>query len=547
MLREASFFRLLADNSPLFIGMCDMKYAPFYVNEAGRRLVGLDDLEHFTEAPVEEFFFPEDRDFVRREFFPRVLEEGRAQTEIRFRHFRTGEAIWMTYDVFVLKTEDGNPVGLATVSREIGERKRAEEALQWHARRSELLSETAARLLESEDPQRLAEDLCRQVMAFLDCDVFFNFLVDEGSARLQLNAYAGIPETEARRIKWLTYGVAVCGCVARDGQPILVENVQQSSDPRVALVKSYGIQAYCCHPLLSEGRVIGTLSFGARSRARFGGEEIVVMKEVSNLVAIAMGRIETEKALREADRRKDEFLATLAHELRNPLAPIRNGLSVLQSGVDGARGERVCAMMARQVHHLVRLVDDLLEVSRISRGRIELQKEWVNLADVVNDALAATEPLVSSFDHRLKVSLPPEPLQLMADPTRLTQILTNLIKNAAKFTKPGGSIQVSAVREGDEVVMSVRDDGVGIAADMLTHVFELFTQIDAGLDRPSCGLGIGLALVRSLVELHGGQVEANSEGVGRGSEFVVRLPLADSCTPRAATAKALGTATVGSA
>jgi PAS domain S-box-containing protein len=540
MHSEASFFRLLADNSPLFIGMCDMDYTPFYVNDAGRGLVGLEDLKHFTETPVGEFFFPEDRDFIMNGFFPRVLAEGRAQTEIRFRHFKTGEPIWMSYDVFVLRTEEGNPVGLATVSREIGERKRAEQALRWHARRSELLSETAARLLESEDPQRLAEDLCRKVMAFLECDVFFNFLVG-GSDRLHLNACDGIPETEAQRIEWLDYGAAVCGCVARDGEPILVEDIQTSSDRRVELVRSYGIQAYCCHPLLSRGRVIGTLSFGSRKRSKFSAHEIVVMKEVSHLVAIAMGRIQTEKTLREADRRKDEFLATLAHELRNPLAPIRNGLSILEFGVDAATAERVHGLMARQVGHLVRLVDDLLESSRISRGRIELRKEWVNLADSVSDALAATQSLVDALNHRLKISLPPEPLQLEADPTRLTQILTNLIKNAAKFTRPGGNIQVSARRQGDEVFISVRDDGVGIAADMLTQVFELFTQIDTGLDRPSCGLGIGLALVRSLVELHGGRVEAHSEGAGRGSEFLVHLPLSDSFRRNQLEARAIET------
>ncbi len=237
----------------------------------------------------------------------------------------------------------------------------------------------------------------------------------------------------------------------------------------------------------------------------------------------------SEDALREADRRKDEFLATLAHELRNPLAPIRSALEVLRR-MDGTGedAKRMRGMMERQVDHLVRLVDDLLEVSRISRGKVELRKQPIDLAEVVQQAVETSLPSIKAGGHTLDIALPGEALRLDADPVRLAQVCANLLNNAAKYTEPGGRIWLKAERQGGEAVVSVRDQGVGIPPEMLPKVFELFAQVDRNLGRAQGGLGIGLALVRSLVELHGGQVEARSEGPGRGSEFIVRLPLADS-------------------
>jgi len=233
-----------------------------------------------------------------------------------------------------------------------------------------------------------------------------------------------------------------------------------------------------------------------------------------------------EEALRDADRRKDEFLAMLAHELRNPLAPIKNSLAVLRLGTaDAATTERVRAVMERQVTQMVRLVDDLMEVSRIRRGRIELKRERVALAAIVQSAVETSRPLVEAAGHQLGVLLPEEPVVLDADPVRLAQVLTNLLNNAAKYTDPGGQIWLSAWREGANLVLSVRDTGVGIPPEQLPSVFDLFSQADRSYGRAQGGLGIGLTLVRALVELHDGSVEARSDGPGKGSEFVVRLPL----------------------
>ena len=233
-----------------------------------------------------------------------------------------------------------------------------------------------------------------------------------------------------------------------------------------------------------------------------------------------------EEALRDADRRKDEFLATLAHELRNPLAPIRNSLQILKMPrVDAATAQQTRDMMERQVHHLVRLVDDLLDVSRVMRGKIELRREPVELATVVARAVETAQPLIEVQGHQLTISLPHDSLLLDADPIRLAQVVGNLLTNSAKYTEANGRIGLTAHREGDYAVLYVRDTGIGIAPDMLPHVFELFVQADHASTKAHGGLGIGLTLVRSLVEMHNGTVEARSAGLGKGSEFIIRFPL----------------------
>lgn len=238
-------------------------------------------------------------------------------------------------------------------------------------------------------------------------------------------------------------------------------------------------------------------------------------------------RKRAEDALKEADRRKDEFLAMLAHELRNPLAPIRNSLHILRmtGGNDPASG-RVGEMMERQVGHMVRLVDDLMEVSRITRGMIELRKEPISVAAVVRSAVETSRPLIEGARHRLDVRIPVEPLLLEGDPVRLTQVIANLLNNASKYTNEAGRITLSVDAENAQAVITVRDNGAGIPREMLPRVFDLFTQIDHAPGRTQGGLGIGLTLVKRLAEMHGGSVEAHSEGVGKGSEFIVRLPLA---------------------
>lgn len=231
-------------------------------------------------------------------------------------------------------------------------------------------------------------------------------------------------------------------------------------------------------------------------------------------------------ALRAADRRKDEYLSTLAHELRNPLVPIRNALEIMKlAGNAPEVVETSRAMIERQLKHLIRLIDDLMDVARISRGLIKLKLAPVDAALIVSEAVESVRPLLANAARELIVSVPDEPLTPRVDPARMVQVLYNLLHNAIKYTGPGGKIRLTVRREGDEAVFQVKDDGLGVPEEMLGEIFEIFTQVARTDGSVSSGLGIGLSLVKTLAELHGGRVEARSGGLGQGSEFTVRIPL----------------------
>ncbi|MGC1720722.1 MAG: CHASE3 domain-containing protein [Isosphaeraceae bacterium] len=275
------------------------------------------------------------------------------------------------------------------------------------------------------------------------------------------------------------------------------------------------------------GRLLGHIHLAGKTKGDFTQDDKAILIQLAHMAAVAYDNARLYEELRESDRRKDEFLATLAHELRNPLAPIRNSIHVMRlaehdrATIDGSR-----AMIERQVQQMVRLVDDLLDLSRISRGQIDLRTEPVELATVLTSAVETSRPLIEQSGHELEVTLPQEPIPLVADPTRMAQVFSNLLNNAAKYTERGGYIWLSAQCDDGCVTVRVRDSGVGIPTEMLPRIFEMFTQIDHSLERAQGGLGIGLTLVKRLVEMHGGSIEAHSEGPKRGSEFVVRLPVA---------------------
>lgn len=280
----------------------------------------------------------------------------------------------------------------------------------------------------------------------------------------------------------------------------------------------------------------GTARYRSLHR-KIDGSQVHVESAVSRLVAPegeAMGllyvvrdvteRERADLALREADRRKDEFLATLAHELRNPLAPIRSSLQIMRMADDAEAQAHARAMIERQVSQMVHLVDDLLDVGRITQGKVELRRERIDLSRAIQAAVETSLPVIDASRHALSLEMPDEPVVVDGDMTRLTQVVANLLNNAAKYTAAGGEIGVSLRREGEVAVVAVRDSGIGIPSDMLPRVFELFTQVDRAQERSQGGLGIGLALVKRLVEMHGGSVAATSEGAGLGSTFTLRLP-----------------------
>jgi signal transduction histidine kinase/CheY-like chemotaxis protein len=279
-------------------------------------------------------------------------------------------------------------------------------------------------------------------------------------------------------------------------------------------------------PLVARGRTLGVVAIGGIGGRAYQAGDFWLSEELSARAATALDNALLVRDIQEADRRKNEFLAMLAHELRNPLAPVRNAVHFLKlQGPQQPEFAWARDVIDRQVTNLVRMVDDLLDVSRITRGKIQLFPETLDVTALVTRAVETSRPLVETHRHSLKVSLPSLPLQVHGDATRLSQVLSNLLNNAAKYTPDGGRIEFAVTREGREAVFRVRDNGPGIPREMLAKIFDLFTQVDDSLDRSHGGLGIGLTLVRRLVEMHEGSVEAHSEGDGKGSEFVVRLPV----------------------
>jgi PAS domain S-box-containing protein len=285
-----------------------------------------------------------------------------------------------------------------------------------------------------------------------------------------------------------------------------------------------------------DGTPVGFVALRGSSNGRARDGDATMLQQLAHVASVALENARLYEELRAGDRRKDEFLATLAHELRNPLAPVRNAVQVLRSSRAGSQDrDQALAMIERQVVLLVRLVDDLLDVSRITRGKIVLKRQRVELSEVVGQALDLCRPSINASGHSLAVQLPSEPLFLHADPFRLSQVLSNLLNNAAKYTERGGHIWLACKVENNQVAISVSDDGMGIDPQSLPHIFDMFWQYDDALERAQGGLGIGLSLVRQLVDLQGGRVEAKSLGQGTGSEFIVYLDIesADALAARA--------------
>lgn len=434
-----------------------------------------------------------------------------------------------------IKDGSGQIVLLVLTGTDITDRKLAEVKLRKSEERVRLLWEAAAVLLTTDDPDQMLRQLFHKIAPELKLDTYFNFIVNENQNSMRLASCIGVSDEIADSIQHLEFGQAICGTVAATRTAIHAKEIQTSLDPKVQLVKSFGIRAYACNPLIAGDQLLGTLSFASRVRDQFDEDELDFLRTICHYVTAAYERLRLIRELKQADRRKDEFLATLAHELRNPLAPLRNGLEMMQLARDNANIlNESWEMMNRQLGQMVRLIDDLMDLSRINRGKLELRKQRVDLSRVIQQAIETSRPMIQFAEHQLRLTMPPTPIEVEADFTRLSQVFGNLLNNAAKYTNRGGEISVVIEREKNEAIVKVQDNGVGIPSHMLVRIFDAFTQVDQSLEKAQGGLGIGLSLVKWLVELHGGTVEAKSEG--QGSEFIVRLPIlvvpATSIAPR---------------
>ncbi len=453
------------------------------------------------------------------------------EMEIRLLDRRQQSYRWHLIRTVPVKDEAGSVVRWFGTSTDIHQQKRAEESARY-------LAEASAALAGVVDYESTLQKVANLAVPYF-ADWSAVDVVHEGNLRRLAVAHQDPAKVQLAQDLMRHYPPdpqAPVGAFAvlRTGKPELVSDipdellVQNAKDERhLSLIRSLGLKSFISVPLVVSGNTLGVLTFAtAESGRKYDEGDLALALELAQRAAVAIENTQLYQALRETDRRKDEFLATLAHELRNPLAPVRNALQILKMPrVDADTAERSRDMMERQVHHLVRLVDDLLDVSRVMRGKIELRKERVELATVIARAVETVQPLVDAQRHELNVRMSSDSLLLDADPVRLAQVVANLLTNAAKYTEPNGRIWLTAERDGDMAVLRVRDNGIGIVPAMLPRIFDLFVQVDHAATRSQGGLGIGLTLVKNLVEMHNGIVQVRSEGLGHGSEFVVKLPL----------------------
>jgi PAS domain S-box-containing protein len=461
-------------------------------NAGAQRLFGYTAAEAIGQ-PVT-MLMPADRFDEEPSILERIHRRERIDHYETVRRHKDGTLLDISLSVSPVLDQDGKVVGASKIARDITARKQIEHAL------------------------RASEERYRTLLGLLPAAVY-TCQAPSGVITFY-NEHAA--ELWGREPKLGDSGERFCGgfelrrpdgtCLARDQTPMAI-----------AMRENRPIRAQEAIIERPDGKRITTLVNIDPIRDA-NGQVVGAINVFHDMTALK----QAEQQLKEADRRKDEFLATLAHELRNPLAPIRNSLQILRmSAGDGSSAEHIYEMMDRQVAHMVRLVDDLLELSRISRGTIELKKERIELESVIVHALETSRPFIEAGGHHLEVSLPKEAIFLDGDLVRLSQVFANLLNNSAKYTRNGGNITVSAKCDATSVAVSIRDTGIGIPQDMLSRVFDMFAQVDNVLRRSRDGLGIGLNLVRTLVGMHGGSVEAHSGGLGLGSEFVVCLPLAE--------------------
>jgi signal transduction histidine kinase/ActR/RegA family two-component response regulator len=431
-----------------------------------------------------------------------------------------------------IRDSAGRIVAAIATFTDVTERKRNEESLRFLAEASDVLASS----LDSEGTLSAVAQLAVPRVADWSA---VHVPDEEGSVRVVAVVHgdperlALAQELQQRYPPIPSTPGGICH-VLQKGESTLVMDIAEThlatyarDAEHLAMIRRLGLKSIIIVPLQARGRTLGSLTFAtAESGRRYGPPDLALAEDLARRAGLAMDNARLFREATDADRRKDEFLAVLGHELRNPLAPVRNSLHILRSRCgDDAKATGVIEMMERQVTHMVRLVDDLLDVARIARGKLELRKQQVDLAALVARSIEAVRPFLDDRRHRLGLALSGGPLRLEADPARLEQVLCNLLHNAGKYTAPGGRIRLTVGREGDFAVIRVQDNGIGIRPDMLSRIFEMFTQADRVPGGMSEGLGLGLTLVRSLVEMHGGMVSVTSPGLGQGSEFVVHLPL----------------------
>jgi PAS domain S-box-containing protein len=489
-LREAEeYLRLMVESVKDFaIFTVDPQGQVVSWNPGAERLFGYPEQEILGQH-LAILFTPEDRaGGVPEREIATAVAKGRASDE-RWHQCKDGGRFYASGVVTPIFDEENKLRGFTKIARDITERKQAEEAVREAAVRLKAIVDTAVDGIITIDERGIVESMNPAAERIFGCT--HEEVVGKNIAILMSE-----PERHEHDGHLQEY--------TRTGRQKIIGTIRE------------------VRGLRADGTVFPMEL--AVSETRLG-----VRRIFTGIVRDITDYKKAIESLKDADQRKDQFLAMLAHELRNPLAPMSNAVQIMQlEGPNGPNFRWSTEVIEDQIKHMTRMVDDLLDVSRITRGKVDLQKETIALQDVVELAVEASRPLIEDYRHQLTISIPPEPVLVDVDPARLAQVLSNLVNNAAKYTDEEGQVSLSADRNGADVVIRVRDNGIGISPELLPRVFDLFTQADRTLSRSRGGLGIGLTLVRSLIELHGGRVSAHSDGLGKGSEFVIRLPAAAS-------------------
>ena len=479
---------------PDLVWMTDAAGRPLYQNVAWRAFTGMTG-DELARIGWQTIHHPEELDQQRRLWDEAVARGGPVEFEGRLRR-HDGEFRWFSGRTVSVKDETGQVVNWVGTLTDIHDRKEVERAL----------AETAASL--TRERERLAIALRTGALGVYEWrvgdsvvwwspEMYPLFGLEPSSDPLSVDAFSSFIHPDDRAELWRK----TQECIAR----------QEAFRHEYRIIRTDGTVRW----MMNQSQV------GVDQQGR--------VERITGVATDITEKRELEEALKEADRKKDEFLGILAHELRNPLAPIRNGLQLIKLA-DGLPEtvERSRAMMERQLNQMVRLIDDLMDLTRITQGKLVLQKQRMILSLALRDAIDASAPLLERREQTLTVQIPDAPIPIDGDGTRLAQVFSNLLNNAAKYTDKGGRLRLCAEHRGSEAVVTVEDNGIGIPAPMLPKVFDMFTQVDRSLERTQGGLGIGLSIVKRLVEMHGGRVQALSDGHDRGSRFVVSLPVAAS-------------------
>ena len=530
VLQSERRFRQLADAMPQIVWTARPDGKIDYQNRHWHEFTGL--AKTIDNDGWAQILHPNDAQTVGERWGESLRSGNLFEMEARLLDRRRQTYRWHLVRAASVFDESGKVTRWFGTSTDIHEQKRAEESAHY-------LAEASAALAGVVDYESTLQKVANLAVPYFADWSAVDIANDDGTLRRLAAAHQDVDKIRLLHELMRQYppdpqSPSGSLAVLHSGKPLIVSEIteellmKEARDERHAqLIRLLRLKSYICVPLIVSGKSLGVLTFAtAESGRNYTDADLALAIDLANRAAVAIENTQLYQALREGDRRKDEFLATLAHELRNPLAPIRNALQILKMPrIDARMVEKSRDMMERQVHHLVRLVDDLLDVSRVMRGKIELRRERIELATVVARAVETVQPLLDVQGHELTVVLPKESIPLDADPVRLAQIVGNLLTNAAKYTEPKGHIRLTAERNVKETVLRVQDNGIGIAADILPRIFELFVQVDHASTRSQGGLGIGLTLVKNLCEMHNGSVEARSAGLGKGSEFIVRLPI----------------------